>query len=544
MPSAVKSRWAQACAVALLLAGLAALAYGSNVVHGGFLSDAWANRAIYVFAPDGSFFGEVDRFLAEPNIAARPLYAVYLVVLNGLLGEHMGLWLAWLGATSVLMSLSLYLLLRKLDFEFFDATSIACLVLVFPAASSLRLWAATVQIPVSISLAILGFLLALVAFDAKKTRRTLLHGISLTMFVASVLLYEVALPLMLVSVLLYRVRVPWSRALPRWVVDLVVLISVASFVASSAPDAKDVQGLYGMWDHATVIFNQAWTLLARDLLPLGGHGWYAAALVGLVALTAGLVARRLSPEDPGRARLLRWLWVLAGSMIVIVLGYAVFVPGIDYYQPLAPGIADRVNAVPSIGLVLVLYSLLMLVGTLALRVLRGGSPRLISGLAVLVCALIGVGWVQSALQDADSYADAYNENKRVLAAVRAAVPEPPPGSTIWTFGQPVEVSPGVPVFGNTWDMTSSVQLMYDDPTLRSYVGFPGTTFDCSPYVIVPGGNPSYPVTPLSGVSEFASAYGRTYFVDTTSSRAGMIGTPEQCRRAVRIAASLPGYPVG
>lgn len=533
--------WKEGVALAAALAALAAAVYGPHAIHGGFLSDSWANRATYLFASHGGLSGALDQFLTEPNIAARPLYAVYLVALNAAFGSHMGFWFAWLGATGVLMSLSLYLLLRKLDFEFLDAGMIACLVLVFPAASSLRLWAATVQIPVAVGLAAFGFLLALVAFDARSGRRTVLHCASLGVFVASLLFYEAALPLMLFSGLLYRLRVPWLRAGPRWAVDVIVLVSVAIAVGGSSPEAKDVQDLAGMWHHATTIFDQGHTLLAMVVLPFGGDGWHLLALAGLAPLAAGLVARRLPRDDPTRARLRRWLAVLGAGLVVVLLGYSIFVPGIDYYIPMGAGIANRVNAVPSIGWVLALYALIMLSATLAFRGLAG-SRVLASGLTLLACALVAVGWVQTTTRDADAYTSAFREDERVLAAIRAALPDPPPGSTIWTFGQPVEIAPGVPVFGNTWDMTASVQLMYGDPSIRSYVGFPDTTFECRPDAIVPGGNPSYPPAPSPEIGVFASSYDGTYFVDTTSGRIESIQTPEQCKHAADSFERSPAYP--
>ena len=47
--------------------------------------------------------------------------------------------------------------------------------------------------------------------------------------------------------------------------------------------------------------------------------------------------------------------------------------------------------------------------------------------------------------------------------------------------------PEIPVFGNTWDMTTAVQLQYDDPTLESFVALPGTVFDCGAKEVKPGG---------------------------------------------------------
>jgi hypothetical protein len=539
-PPTARGPLREATAVALLLAALAAALYGPHAIDGGFIGDAWATRAAYVFSPHPGFFGTVGYFLEASNIATRPLYAVYRVALNETLGPHAGFWLAWQGATCVLMSLSIYLLLRRLSFSFLDAGVVAVLLLLFPAASALRLWTPVIHAPLAIAMAAFGFILALSAFDAHGPRRLLLHGASLILFAASVLLYEVALPVLLASVLLYRLKTRWRTAATRWAVDCAVLVPIALTVTRSSESAAQDQSNSGLLPHAARILDQSLTLLTTVILPFGGAQWYVLGLIVLLPGVAALVARRLPASDPARIQLRRWLAVLAAGLLVVALGYAIYVPGIDYYEPLAPGIANRVNAVPGIGWVLALYALIMLAATLALRGLRD-ARILAPGLAALACALIAVGWVRSDLRDADAFTNSYQEGQRVLASIGAALPKAPPKSTIWTFGQPTEIAPGIPVFGNTWDMTASVQLLYEDPTLRSYVGFTDTSFECRPDGVVAAGNPSYPRPPL-GLGAFGSPYGNTYFVETTTGRIESIRNPSQCVRAAHSFHRSPAYP--
>ena len=536
-------RFSETVLLALVLSVIAAMVYGPHAIHGGFIGDAWATRAWYLLYPHGQFFGTVGHFLNLSSMSTRPLNAVYRVALNELLGGQMGLWFAWQAASCVLMSLILYLLLRKLDFEILDAGLIVVFVLIFPAASSLRLWSPVIHASLSIALAELGFLVALYAFASGGRRRLLLHGGSLLLFVASLLLYEVALPLMLASILLYRVQVSWRQAIPRWLLDCGILIPIGLTVTRSASSTAQNQSVNGALAHAVTILEQCPTLLTTVLLPFGAVRWYVFGAIVLLAVIALLVATRLPPTDPARSQLHRWLAVLAAGLVVIILGYSIYMPGIDYYEPLAPGIADRVNAVSSIGWVLALYALFVLAATLAFRH-RSYTRRLTSAAVVVACAFLGANWLRSISVDASAYTRAYREGQRTLAVVRAAVPDPKPNSTIWTFGQPVEIAPGIPVFGNTWDMTASVALMYRDRTLRSYVGFPGTTFECRSDVIVPGGNEDYPPTPSPHVGEFASSYGSTYFVDTTSGQFELIRTPKQCLRAAGLFERSLELPVG
>jgi hypothetical protein len=525
--------------VGIVLAAIAAVLYEPHAINGGFLGDAWANLALYEFAPGSGFSDTLSYFLDQPNIGVRPLQAVYLLLLFEVFGSHVGFWLTWQVATNVLMALTLYLLLRRLAFRSFDAAFIAALVLIFPAASSLRFWTPTIWGPLSLAMVMLAFVLTLYAFEAKERRsRLLLHATAVLLFVASLLLYEVTLLIMLSSVLLYRLRVPWRPAAQRWLVDCAVLIPLVLTVTLSSSGHEETTA--GVWSHATTMLSQSRLLLATVVLPLGSASWYVLLLLALVPAVAVLVYLRLPSADPTRLELRRWLGVLAGGVVVVALGYAVYVPGTDYYIPMGPGIINRVNAIPSIGWVLILYAGLVLAGTLAFRGMSR-ARAMSSGLAALACALIAVGWIKSINADSDAFTRAYAENVRVLATIESALPEPPPGSTVWTFGQPVEIVPGVPVFGNTWDMTASVQLTYDEPTLSSYVAYPATSFACGRDGVAPAG-----VYAVEGApnAELASPYGRTYFIDTVSGRLARIRSQGECRAAARSFPRSPPYATG
>lgn len=528
MTPARPSGFIEAGVVTLVLAVVAAIVYGPHTIDGGFISDAWRIRAAYEYPPDPGLFDTIGYFLDQPNVIPRPLQAFYFAGQNVLFGSSMSLWLGWLVVLSVVMSTSLYLLLRQLDFARIDAGAIAVLVSIFPAASAIRFWIAPVS-SLTISFALIGFVLALHAFRAEGRRRLVLHGVSLALFVASLLSYELMLPIMLASVLVYRLRVPWRLAVRRWLVDCAVLLPLVVTVTRSDGSSWEVQSSRAMWDHFAVIWEQARTLFATAVLPFDPAEWLALTLVVIVPLVALVVCRRLDPRDPVRAELRRWLMTVAAGLAVVALGYSIYVPAMDYYVPLGQGIANRTNAVPSIGWVLLLYGLIMLVATLAAR--RVARPRRVaSAVGIAACVVVSVGWVQSIDRDSDAYIRAYEEGQRVLRTVAAAVPAPPPSSTIWTFGQPVEIVPGVPVFGNNWDMTSSVQLMHDDPTLASYVAFPDTTFDCRDGGVYPGG-----VYAAGGIrvhpGDYSSRYGLTYFVDTSTGRVERIDSRSQCGRA-------------
>jgi hypothetical protein len=515
----------QFAAVLLVLTLVGAAVYGSNAIHGGFLSDAWATHATYVFAPNSGFFGGVSRYLEEPNISVRPLLAVLLSAYNFVLGGHMGWWLAWLVGTNVAMCGLLYLLLRRLSLELIDAAAVAVLVLIFPAAGALRLWAAMVASPVTISLALIGFLVALKAFECKSRRTSLLlHGVSLLFFVASLLLYELALPVMLLSVLIYRMKVPWRPAIYRWIVDGVVLGTIALTVTHSSESGfQETSG--GMLDHAGEIYGQLHTLFATVVLPFNSSQWYLVLLTLLVPAIGAVVWWLLPSGSELRSELRRWLTVILAGAVVVVVSYTIFIPALPYYVPLRVGIADRINAVPSIGWVLMFYGGARILASLVFQGVPSGR-RIAQVAAVLGCALVAIGWIRTVTAESDSYTGAFREDLRVLDTVQTAIPHPAPESTIWTFGQPVLYAPEIPVFGNTWDMTGSIQLQYHDPTLASYVALPETVFNCGANGVEPGG-----AYQPEEASELASPYGHTYFVNTSNGKAEQIASQAECLRA-------------
>ena len=404
-PLASASRHRAAVEFVLVLAALtiiAGLVYGPQAIHGGFISDAWTNRALYVFSSAHDFFGRIAELAERPNIAPRPLQAVYLALLNGIFGSHVGFWLTWQVATTVGMCAAFYLLLRRLAFSALDAGAMAVLLLIFPAASSTRFWLATIWAPAALGMVCLGFLLALCAFEATTTRnRLLLHAASLALFVTSLLLYEIALLVMLASVLVYLLRAPWRAAVARWGVDCIVLI-IVTLTVTVASNEGHRETEVGVWAHGESLLREAVTLGMKVVLPLSSARWYLVLLV-LLAPAAGLLAWRLrAAGDPLRSAMARWLLTMAAGALIVVLGYVIYAPGTDYYAALGPGIANRINALPGFGWVLMLYAGTMIVATLVLRELPAPAAGYRSRRRRPAASSRSAGWARSATTPATS----------------------------------------------------------------------------------------------------------------------------------------------
>ena len=518
--------WVQALGLAGLLVLVAVLVYGDHARLGGWVGDAWLTRAWYAVYPHTDFFSTVGHFLDLESMAARPANAVYRVALNGLFGADTGAWYGWQIGSGVVMCLALYALMRELGVRYFDAAAVVTLLVVFPAASSVWLWSPIVHASLSIALGAVGFILALRGFAAAGRRRLVLHGASLLLFVVSLLLYEVCLPFFLASFLLYALRAPRRDAVRRWLADLLVLVPLALLV-SGASAAEGGNGVGGAIDHAGAMAGQLPGLLLGTLLPFDGA--QPLAFVALLALYgwAGWTVRRHGQQDPLRRRLWALLGIAAAGLVVAFLGYLIYVPGLDYYRPLAEGIADRVNAVPALGWTLFLYATLAILATLVTQKLRQAPLVALAGTAAMALAL-GLSWVSPIEEESSRYVEAYEEGQRMMGIVERAVPDPPRDSAIWTFAQPVEISPGIPVFANYWNMTAAAALRYHDHSIRSFVGLLGTRFRCTPKGVVPVGA-EYPAPRPNHLGRFGSRYGRTFFVDTVNGQFAEVDSRARCQ---------------
>jgi hypothetical protein len=346
------------------------------------------------------------------------------------------------------------------------------------------------------------------------------------MFVLSILLYEVCLPIFLASVLLYTLGAPRRTAVTRWLLDCLILLPIALIVTGST-EARD-QTFGSSISHAGDIAAQLPTLLFGKLLPLGSVRPSAFLALAAIYVCAVIVVRRPATPAPARERLRFLLGATGAGLVLIGLGYLIYVPGLDYYLPSATGIGDRVNAVAAIGWVLCLYTLLALIATLCVLALFR-SPVYAGAITIGLTVALGVTWLAPIGEDSKAYITAKDEGDRVLDVVKRAFPQPARDSAIWAFGQPVEVAPGVPVFANYWNISAGVELTFHDTSVRGYVAFPGTMFECRSYGVVPRGF-EYPPPPPGRLGRFGSRYGRTYFVDTVRGQFATLDSRRQCLR--------------
>src|SRR4051794_3278477 len=280
-----------------------------------------------------------------------------LVVEHWALGADKHLHLAMALLFGVLTAWALYLLLRTCGLRALEAAVPAALLLVFPWADSTRMWATASFDTLAVALYLLGAVLAV--------RGRVVA--SLVLYLLACWTYEVMTTAVLFSVALYLCVMPRRDALRRFLLDLgVVAIALIVVVTGTS---REPESLGTQIDHAGTLASQAFSLLARALVPVGA----VPGVVGAVLLV-GLCAWGYVRGER------RWLVVAGLGALLVAAGYALFVPAAPYYEPLAPGTTNRMNVLAAVGFAVLVYALARLLVRRA-------------DFAAALCLLIGAGYV-------------------------------------------------------------------------------------------------------------------------------------------------------
>jgi hypothetical protein len=498
--------------VAVTLSLIAGAVFGSHLKDGGFYNDDWRYYDDYAYPDTPGFFGAVGTFSWTWS---RPVQMLYWPLTQAAFGLDTGLHLAWALFTAVIMSALLYTVLRTLGLERIHSAAIASLVLIFPASDATRLWSAASIVNVGISLYLAGTLVALQALRYGGRRGVLLHAVAECLYVLSLLTYEVAAVAILLSILAYRRRADWRRAARRWLADVVATaLTLGIFTSNTFYEPQPVLELP---IRAASFASDAAVVVAEAVVPsLRTAGLIALLLMVLLAGAGALKLRGLRPGRE-RAELRRWLLVAAAAVIATAAGYAMFLPS-TYLDPLDAGQENRTNALAAFGVVALIYSLLMVAGTLMLGIARRPA-RLRATFAVAVTVLIGAGYVDKIDSDKADWARAWREQRQVVATIREAVGRPPPRSVIFSFGQRTQAAAGVPVFGAPWDLTGSLKAEWRDGTISAHPMLPRTSVACRRRELA---------APNWDGTEQTARYGRAIFVDVISGRSARIGDRATC----------------
>jgi hypothetical protein len=175
-------------------------------------------------------------------------------------------------------------------------------------------------------------------------------------------------------------------------------------------------------------------------------------------------------------------------------GYALFIPALPHYQPLAPGTTNRMNVLAAVGFALLVYAIVRT------------AFRRVPVVAAVALIAIGVGYAVKVIDDRGGWERSAREQQHVLASI----PRPPPRTTVYTFRAPTFAAPGVPVFSLPFDLKAALRLRFDNPSLAAYPMPLRAGIVCGRYTLHPTGG-------TYGTPEGA-AYGSAWFVDVPAAR--------------------------
>lgn len=470
---------AVAAAVLLVLGGVV---YGPQVVDGGLYWDDWQN------AMHARFGGPLDA-TDRPVFDYRPVLTIMLTLEYEALGTSSGALLALAALFGVSTGWALYLALRTLGAGR-EALVPAALLLVFPWTDSTRMWNTASFDTLAVTFYLLGLVLAV--HGLRTGRRSLAVG-SAVLYLAAAWTYEIVAVGVLFSVGVYLLVAPRRAALRRFALDAGIAAVAIGLVAIGT--TREPIGLGDQVDHALTLASQSFSVLTGALVPVGD---LPGAIGALVLACAAAVAWR-------RDR--RALAAIGLGALCVAAGYALFIPAPLHYEPLAPGTTNRMNVLAAVGFVLIVVAIARLL------------PRPI---ALAVVLLIGAGYVLRVWDDQEGWQRSAHVQERVLTAVRAAVPDPPAGATIYTFGAPSFVAPGIPSFSLAFDLRAAVRLRYDDESLSAYPVRGLDVIRCGADRLEPAGGTYSAV--------HGARYGEAWFVNVPRRAAVRIETAADCRR--------------
>ena len=425
-----------------------------------------------------------------------------------------------------------YFVLRGFRLPPRDAIPIALLALLFPWATSVRLWPTAALNNVAVLLLFAGFLIAVRGLRVEGSRGLLIHLAATACYVASILTYEVTAGLALFAWSAYAWLGGWRAALPRMALDVPAVAAAALYTREHTN--KTVETLGVQLGHVPDVARDGADVIAGALLPVSIPAdispWLTAIVLGgaLAVLVATALRSRSRVREEG-APAIRWPAVAAVAFGALALSWAIYVAQ-AFYTPTFRGIEDRVNIVALYPAAVLVWAVLRAAGSL----LRHNGYQL----AVAGAVAVAIGyWIQGFRQQ-DHWLRSTELQPGVLAAVEQA--GAPDGAIVLVFGYPAETARGVPVFNTNYDLKPAARLVTSSE-IDTYPVFRGSKIRCSPKGIAI----DYLATPLYqriSVTEEGTAklqpYSNVMFVDVAGRRHELIRSRAQCVRAV--AAFRPG----
>jgi hypothetical protein len=497
-------------ASAVALATLLALT--GHILHGGLYSDDWGFAGDYLYADPPRYVTAVGQLLDLSG--GRPLLALLHPLPYAIFGADPTRHLVLAAVLSAVTALTFYVLLRTIGLGLADALLVSLLALAFPWSDSTKLWPTAAINNVALIFLLLGVIVALRGLKVPGRRGYALHAGAALFYLLGVLTYEAVAAAAFLAGALYLGRAPRRSALTRWAVDAVVLVGALIYDWIATAHARGVPSLRARIEDVGHLGREATWLLARAIFPAAESRVTRDVVLLVIASTAGVALLRRS-----EARVRRWLEIGAVGAATIATAYAAFAG--SGLSPLSRGVDNRGNMVAALGFALVAYAIIRLATLLVLpnRPAASATAAALAGVALVI-------WYGKLVRDDAALWDlAASQQARILSLLREAVPRPAHGTTIFLYGAPPQVAPGVPVFSEIWDFNGAVKLLYHDGSLRAFPAPEGGSH-CGPI-----GLPR-PLGTRYNEPDTAR-YGRIIAFDAATGRAVPIRSAAECASASR-----------
>ena len=405
------------------------------------------------------------------DFPSRPLQGLYLASLFKLFGTEPLGYHAVNTAIIALSAVALYLLLVRLRFGRAEAFASVVVFLLLPQLSTVRVWVAAAQVPLSMLLALISMHAQLSSTQSRKPAFVLLAAVSA---IASVLAYEIFAALIIafpvgLAFAHWKERSISSSSQSKGIIIAATTVAVALAVTAvlkvllseRARLMKPYDYLVGAYrffspsydwrvDYGPNIFAAldvyVWQTIIRwpgalTKLVSGGLSFPTLAVVVLVGL---IVFQRMSSGDEARPKRL----ALVG-FATFLLGHAVFLvlPGLMFSPS---GLANRVSVAAAPGVaMLIVAALIFLASTLPSRWRRKAIAMSVT--LVVIAAMARLAFVE------DHWAEASRLQNRILASAKRDLASVPTGSTVILDRVCPYHGPGV-VFETWWDTGPALSL--------------------------------------------------------------------------------------
>lgn len=493
-----------------------------QIADAGFYSDDWAIQ--WEWHTHG-FSEAVSRQF--DFLGSKPLLAFLLIGSYEVLGTDPALHHLVAALLTLGCAIGFYFVLRGLRLPPRDAVPIALLALLFPWASSTRLWPTAALNNFAVLLLFAGFLIALRGLRVEGPRGLWIHLAATACYVASILTYEVTTGVALFAWTAYAWLGGWRAALPRMALDIPAVATAALYTREHTN--KGVKGLTEQVGHIPDIVREGADLIAGALLPVSVPADIAPALTAIVigaALAVIVVAtlRSRALVQDGGAHEIRWPIVAAVALGALALCWAIFIPQ-AFYTPTFRGIEDRVNILALYPAAVLVWAVMRSAGSL---VRQNGYL-----LAAAGASAVAIGYGIQDIRQQDQWLRSTELQPGVLAAIERA--HPPDGAVVLVFGYPAETARGVPVLNTNYDLKPAAQLRTSSG-IQSYPVFEGSRLRCSPKGVALDrlATPLYDrISPTEEGTAKLQPYSNIVFVDVGSGRHEPISSRAQCAEALR-----------